>query len=378
MEDLGADPRAIAERFHYKRASSALLKDMRAQEDLRESVGRTSPTVVTLDSVNRGLALDRLDSDSGSDVTPWLNIWDQLAVDSGAAVVLCDHIAKGRDGTDTPIGSQGKFTIVQGALYMVTAGVRFSGGQEGHSRLRCVKDNAGAWTPDSEAAELHVRPSGEGRVECSFEPARSWPSAAPAMGSDGRLRDLILDCLRVNGPMSGTAITKAVGKSRNDVLRLLPTMRDDGFIVNAGSERMPKWELPAEAQPELPTSDPTGSIPVSTGSIPVGLTGTETGIGTVTPPLGGVPVNTGSDQTDTGRTAEDDMTDPEPVSPVALEGPICETEGCNKIATSGFPLCIMCDLLKRGADKRAAEAEATEDEPITEDEHERKDHGKDH
>jgi hypothetical protein len=239
--DLGADPAAIREHFHY------IQPDMRLGEDgvaaLAELVRATEATVAVIDSVGESMAMEGDSPNDDDDTARWFRRLPTMLAKLGPAVIIIDHVTKAddRDPGLWPIGSQRKRAAISGAQYMQRPGKPFSKGQPGTARIICAKDRAGTYRQGEHVATLTVTPGGPVLMELHA------PAAATDAGTSDRtafrptyLMEKVSRALEAAPePLSQNAVldpavVKGQEKAKTGALRLLVA---EGFVSRSSGPR---------------------------------------------------------------------------------------------------------------------------------------------
>jgi len=243
---LGAEPKAIRERFHFYRPSGPPSPAVLAT--LLDLVRDTSPTLAVVDGVTEAMAAAGLDPNAGTDVATFVASLPLPLALGGPAVVSIDHARRGNDVGGDAIGSVHKRNIVTGVAYEVRSVVRAAPGVPGMSRLIVTKDRPGsvrALCPDSDRrafADFHLAPAFDGESP----DALSWrlEPTAPATVTDGEgmrpLREMerITSALAELGPLNSRALRGAVeGKSDRKDLGLVVLIEEGYVEVKEGPNR---------------------------------------------------------------------------------------------------------------------------------------------
>lgn len=175
---LGVDRTLLhpdAEAFAYVSPAGALGALERAA--LHHLTDRLNPDLIILDGVAAALARDGYDENSNADVTTWAGTVLRPLADTGAAVLLLDHVTKPADGKRAR-GSRGagaKLGMIDGASYLATTLRGYSKAHAGAIRLTVAKDRPGEVGAIGEtAADVTVTPSDQGnRVAIVLKPAKT-------------------------------------------------------------------------------------------------------------------------------------------------------------------------------------------------------------
>lgn len=151
--DLGAEPDAIVERFHYFSPSEPF--GLVAQVHVREMIGKYNPSLVVLDSAGEAMAVDGVKPNDDDAVARWMRQTCRFIAALGPGVLFVDHVPKSKDRDPLfAIGSQRKRAAVTGAAYLVEVVHEFGIGKSGRSKLTVAKDRCGHYVRGTRAAEF--------------------------------------------------------------------------------------------------------------------------------------------------------------------------------------------------------------------------------
>lgn len=101
--------------------------------------------LIVVDSHNEAMTLEGLDPSDNKEAGVFTRRLARPAIETGAAVLLLDHVAKSRDTRGTwAIGAQQKRAMIRGASYSVENRRPFGRGLEGEATLSVAKDTPGA------------------------------------------------------------------------------------------------------------------------------------------------------------------------------------------------------------------------------------------
>ena len=136
---MGAEPHALASRFHYIRPHSGF------QQSHLDSIPEHQYRLIVIDGVTEALSLSGGDTNSADSVARlYQQLPHQLASKYGAAVVLIDHVSKSKETRGRfSIGSQHKLAAISGAAYIIEPDTPLSRGAQGTLNLKVAKDRPG-------------------------------------------------------------------------------------------------------------------------------------------------------------------------------------------------------------------------------------------
>ena len=153
---LGIAPEDITERIHYLHCPE--FEDIRATH--RWAV-EAKPSLVILDGLAEAMAGYGADEDNAQQTLQFLKSYLRPFCETGAAVVIADHVTKNSDNRGRfARGSGAKLGRYDGAVYAVELGKAYSPTVPGFVRLKVAKDrNGGVGPVGSTPAEIHFAPS---------------------------------------------------------------------------------------------------------------------------------------------------------------------------------------------------------------------------
>lgn len=175
---IGANPRDIAERFHYVRPGTtptpAALKAFIAR------IGALGPTLIVVDGVTEAMVMLGLELKENTEIAKFGRMLLRPLADTGAAVVPLDHVVKNNESRGRyALGGVHKLNAVDGVQYMLEAVRPFGVNTEGRSRLRIAKDRPaqirrhalpGGRNPMHWFADLVIRSEGDSFAEAHLYP----------------------------------------------------------------------------------------------------------------------------------------------------------------------------------------------------------------
>lgn len=259
---LGAEPEAVAKRFHYFRPDAHITEG--DHDALANGVSRVKPHLVALDGITEAYTMNELSTTAAEDAAYWFhNVSRRFLVRrptarySGPAVVELDHVVKSRDDRNGwAIGTQHKKAGIKGAAYEVRAVAPFGKGRHGRSRLMVAKDSPGGvlWVPFGKerarwACELHCESDADtGRITAYLEtplPDEVGGGSEPlpiAERPEFRQRmEQVWKYIKNNPSCSTRLVRNNVTGSADSVRDVLAQLEAGGYIRNDGSAHSSKW-----------------------------------------------------------------------------------------------------------------------------------------
>ena len=145
---MGVEAAAIGARLAYIRPQRSPV-DPAEIDAWHQLLARRDVDLVILDGVTEALATMAKSTKDNDEITAWMrHVPHNLAEQTGAAVVLIDHVTKSAEGRGRfAIGAQAKMMSIDGASYAVEVVEPLGRGMRGVLRLWVGKDREGAIRP---------------------------------------------------------------------------------------------------------------------------------------------------------------------------------------------------------------------------------------
>lgn len=140
-----------------------------AKERWKLELATLQPSLVVIDSVGEALAASGYKPNNDDDVAIWYrNVPRWWATNSGAAVLLIDHVVKDENAPKNfAIGSQRKRAAIDGAMYRMDVIEPFAKGTAGRAKLTTLKDRWGNYRQGFAVAEFIMDQAGRARLVAS-------------------------------------------------------------------------------------------------------------------------------------------------------------------------------------------------------------------
>jgi len=136
------DELIVSPAFAYVRPEETLTRDTEQPFGALVGVGFAA---VIVDSANESMVLEGLDPNDNMQSGLWMRRIVRPFMESGAAVILIDHVAKNKETRGTwAIGAQQKRAMIRGASYLIENHRPFGRGLEGAAKVILAKDTPGA------------------------------------------------------------------------------------------------------------------------------------------------------------------------------------------------------------------------------------------
>lgn len=280
MMKLGAKVDDLKAYLHYYRPETR-PGDTEATAKAFATLLEAESTLTVIDGVTEAMGQSGLDPMSNTDIRDWMNeVPKVLSKETGAAVVLVDHVTKSSDGRGRfAIGGQHKMAAIDGASYLVDVESGIAPGKVGSLILKVAKDRPGSVRAASgEYGRDRLQTSAVIELD-SLDPGRSHmrirtPDASRVIANAANRSLTITDALVAafeaqDEYKSYSAIEKALSKdlelTRAEVKAGLQLLEDDGLVAitpasKPGQSTVSRWIAPRPepvAEP-LPEEDRPG------------------------------------------------------------------------------------------------------------------------
>jgi len=172
------------------------------------------PEIVVLDGLAESLVANEMNEDSAGDVLRYFRQYIRPFAETGAAVLIADHVKKSTEGRGIfARGSGAKAGRYDGVSYEILDGKPYTPIEEGFVKLKVAKDRNGGVGPKGKVvAELHFihNPSG-GTITAFREPKQK---------QDGPFRptyimEKIVEHLKIHGEATTTELRNLTGKTES-------------------------------------------------------------------------------------------------------------------------------------------------------------------
>jgi hypothetical protein len=210
-------------------------------------------TVAVLDGVTEALAVYGVTSKDNDEVTGWIRaVPRRLAVATGAAVVLVDHVTKDAESRGRfAIGGQAKMAALDGAAYVVEVVDPLGVGLVGRVTLRVAKDRPGGVRPHAgpyrkadrtqEAAVITIDSSRTDittvRVEGPRDDVADENGERKPFKPTGLMQRISMVLENANCAMSRNALDSSVKARREYIMQAIDCLVTDGYAAEDGPAR---------------------------------------------------------------------------------------------------------------------------------------------
>lgn len=230
---LGGDPASITERFQYIRPSGAMGTQERAE--LSTVLQRLNPDLIIIDGVAEAISRDGFDEDRNSEVVKWVDQYPRWLSQTGACVVMIDHIAKDKEkGGRYARGASHKLAAVDGASYQVKIIHSFSRHKGGSVKLVVAKDRPGVFTIGEVAAVVKIDPAGDGQIVRMIIEKSQEPRPSDSWKPTKAMEKLSLELERSPNPLQPKLLldmTTGSGK-RSTFQDALARLQTENFVTS--------------------------------------------------------------------------------------------------------------------------------------------------
>jgi len=201
-----------------------------------------NPDVVIIDGMGESLSRNGLSEDKADDILRWFDLLPRPIAETGAAVLMIDHVAKDPEQRGRwARGSGAKLGAIDGATYQVKLSHAFSRKRAGSFRLVIAKDRPGGVGAIGEtAAIVTIEPHGDGeRVMLRLDPDNASTVATDPHKPTNVMAQVwhAIDAALV--PPGPKALEALVGSARPQTVRsALAHLIAEGYVTE--SIRRPK------------------------------------------------------------------------------------------------------------------------------------------
>lgn len=246
---FGAEDDDIVSRFSYVQPEASFHASNRDLAAWQGMLSRRFDLVV-IDGVTEAVNLFGFSSNDNDELTRWGRMFPRrIADETGAAVVMVDHVVKAADGRGRyAIGGQAKLSMITGAAYTVEVEAPLGRGLRGELRLMVGKDRPGfvrghagpmqAGSRTQEAARIIIDSSGvddmpdvlvnppqrlaEDEEDRGFRPTALMAKVSRYMQSSP-------------SPMSHSGLVNSIGGHKDATRRAIDLLAAEGYLsVEAG------------------------------------------------------------------------------------------------------------------------------------------------
>lgn len=204
LAHIGAKPDDILNYLSYHRPQDPFLKHN--VEYIRQLAIEHTATLIVIDSLGECFGIEGVNEDSDYEVAPWLRRVPRKLADTGAAVIVIDHVTHSQNTRNRPSGSKRKRAATTGTMIRVDAIQAPTKEDDGRISLTCYKDRHGNYQAGQRVADFNmIHHFGDLHIELrrTDQPARQ-PADHQIVARH------VTNLLRDNGDMSRNQIEKAI------------------------------------------------------------------------------------------------------------------------------------------------------------------------
>lgn len=206
---LGADPGIIGERFQYVRPSGGM--GITERVELLALLKKLNPDLLVIDGVAEAISRDGFDEDKNTDVVKWIDQYPRWIAQTGACVVMIDHIAKDKEKSGRYARGAGhKLSAVDGASYQIKIIHPFSRHKSGSVKLVVAKDRPGVFTTGEIAAMININPAADGTIVRMEVTKAVQMTTGDSWKPTKIMEKLSLEIERSPGPITGKLLVDIV------------------------------------------------------------------------------------------------------------------------------------------------------------------------
>ena len=262
---LGCTPAQIAAGFFYVQPE---VKPVANEEEYRAwlSIFGARFTLAVIDGVTDALGLWGLSTKDNDEFSAFSKqVPRRIAAETGAAVVLVDHVTKDKDGRGRfAIGGQAKMATLSGAAYVVEPLELLGKGKRGVLAIGVAKDRPGGVRAHGGVQDKNrVQPIAEFILDASVPTAGlMWVLNPPPVKDQTEVQDdrrsKIIRYLRDYSQSGTNEIVSGVGGKRVDVITTLQQLVDEGHVVieKIGQKQAHSLITPINELLPVPGSEP--------------------------------------------------------------------------------------------------------------------------
>lgn len=240
LRTLGLTRDEIIEHVSYVRPTDPTSPDEIA--GLKRLVMATNATLVVIDSLGEAFGLDGINENNDAEVTPWLRKVGRVLADTGACIVIVDHVTKAMENPLYAKGSARKRAQMGGSSFLVEALQPLTKGKGGKLRLTCAKDRNTAHIRGQVSAEMVFSPSGPDDMIVRTFPVGVDEDRTAQEQRDEQVAEMAVEMLRVakkrRSAFTKTSVVDSTAGARAEIKRAaFDLLVERGHIVDAGSNK---------------------------------------------------------------------------------------------------------------------------------------------
>lgn len=264
---LGADPEAIVERFAYLQVESRF--GTAEQATVKATLDELIPDLVVIDGVAEALTRDGLNEDSAGDYVGWIERFPRWVVrQSGAAVVLLDHLKKDAEGKGRwARGTGAKLGSIDGAAYTIKTIRAFSREHAGAVRMTIAKDRPGGVGPiGSIAGIVSFDPHARGEhIDVRLDPDGDRIAISDSWKPTIIMARLSEELAQAGKPLSARVLKSMIhAQSPRLVTEAIARLTLEGYLVEErqGRTKILRLVKPYTGDDDKPPTTPQEKLPI--------------------------------------------------------------------------------------------------------------------
>jgi hypothetical protein len=254
LKTLKVSQAEILQNFRYIKPDSASRFDDPYWNAILEP---SSANLIIIDGVTEALSLWEKESKDNDAITNWMRRFPRrIAFESGAAVVLIDHVTKNAETRGRfAIGGQAKLATIDGAAYLVEPLEVLAPGKIGTLTLRVTKDRpgfvrkiAGMYRKSDRTQEAAVITIDSTKEQIEYIIVPPMLEDQLIANQTEKLDRDIVTFIDSNPGATKSMATRGIKGQDSAVLARLEILIRDGVLENAGNERGFKLYVTADGK----------------------------------------------------------------------------------------------------------------------------------
>jgi len=254
LKTLKVSQAEILQNFRYIKPDTASRFDDPYWNAILEP---SSANLIVIDGVTEALSLWEKESKDNDAITNWMRRFPRkVASESGAAVVLIDHVTKNAETRGRfAIGGQAKLATIDGSAYLVEPLEVLAPGKVGTLTLRVTKDRpgfvrkiAGMYRKSDRTQEAAVITIDSTKEQIEYIIAPPMLEDQLIANQTEKLDREIVTFIDSNPGATKSMATRGIKGQDSAVLARLEVLIRDGVLENAGNERGFKLYVTADGR----------------------------------------------------------------------------------------------------------------------------------
>ncbi len=211
-----------------------------SERALLESLADRDVAIAVLDSTGEALAVDGVSPNADEEVARWFRGSARTLAQTGAAVVLLDHVVKSRESNrnvEFASGSQRKRAAVNGAAYFLKVISAPSKSSDGEFEMWTRKCRFGWRKHDTVACHVSMTNTDDGGVMFTVRQHDESSQPTKKVRKTWYMEAISRELKLAGAAMSKREILKAVGKTHLFTSEALETLLAEGFLTETSGPR---------------------------------------------------------------------------------------------------------------------------------------------